>query len=97
MTTDAERLLQKARGGDAATFGRLLEVYGRYLGKHPDGKMFHDPLAACCAIDEGIGTWAEVELFREKGERGSRLCPGSGTWIITSHDHQRFLPTLLAC
>lgn len=54
------------------------------------GKMFHDPLAACCAIDEGVGQWAEVELFRERGEWGSRLCPGSRTWIITGHDQARF-------
>jgi RNA polymerase sigma-70 factor (ECF subfamily) len=31
MTTDAERLLQKARDGDAATLGDLLELYRRYL------------------------------------------------------------------
>jgi inosine-uridine nucleoside N-ribohydrolase len=60
------------------------------------GKKFHDPLAASCAIDEGIGTWAEVELYRQKGEWGSRLCAGSGTWIITEYDHERFLRTLTA-
>jgi RNA polymerase sigma-70 factor (ECF subfamily) len=31
MTTDAERLLQQARDGDAATLGDLLELYRRYL------------------------------------------------------------------
>jgi hypothetical protein len=58
------------------------------------GKMFHDPLAACCAIDPAIGTWAEVELFRERGQWGSRLCPGSNTWIIVDHDRHRFWSTL---
>lgn len=68
-----------------------------YLRKSPEGKKFHDPLAACCAIDRSIGTWAEVELFRARGGWGSRLSPGSGTWIITGHDHEKFLAALTAC
>jgi RNA polymerase sigma-70 factor (ECF subfamily) len=32
MTLDPEHLLQGARAGDAATLGRLLELYRRYLG-----------------------------------------------------------------
>jgi RNA polymerase sigma-70 factor (ECF subfamily) len=31
MTADPEQLLREARGGDAATLGRLLELYRRYL------------------------------------------------------------------
>lgn len=58
------------------------------------GKKFHDPLAACCAIDESIGTWAEVELYREGGQWGSRLAPGSGVHIITAYDRARFIATL---
>jgi pyrimidine-specific ribonucleoside hydrolase len=68
-----------------------------YLGKQPAGKKFHDPLAACCAIDESIGTWAEVELYREKGAWGAKLCPGSGTGIITGYDHDKFVRTLTQC
>jgi pyrimidine-specific ribonucleoside hydrolase len=64
-----------------------------YLKNKPEGKILHDPLAACCAIDESIGTWAEVELFREKNEWGARLEPGSRTWIITGYDHGRFVQT----
>ena len=62
-----------------------------------EGKKFHDPLVVCCAIDEAIGTWVEVELFRGRGGWGSRLSPGSGTWIITGYDPDRFLRTLTAC
>jgi inosine-uridine nucleoside N-ribohydrolase len=62
----------------------------------PGGKALHDPLAACCAIDEGIGTWAEVALYRERGEWGSRLAPGSGVFIIVGYDPARFVRTLLA-
>lgn len=57
------------------------------------GKKLHDPLAACCAIDESIGEWAEVELFRERGEWGARPAPGSGVHIITGYDRERFVAT----
>jgi len=67
-----------------------------YLRKHPAGKKFHDPLAACCAIDEQIGTWAEVELYRDAGGWGSRLAIGTGTWIIVAHDQERFVGVLTA-
>lgn len=67
-----------------------------YLRKRPEGKKFHDPLAACCAINPDIGEWAEVELYREKGEWGARLCSGTGTWIIVDYDRALFEKTLLA-
>lgn len=66
----------------------------RYLRKSPAGKKFHDPLAACCAIEEQIGTWSEVELYREKGEWGSRLMADTRTWIITEYDPERFVQVL---
>jgi pyrimidine-specific ribonucleoside hydrolase len=56
------------------------------------GRTFHDPLA----IDELIGEWAEVEIYRERGEWGSRLSPGSGTRIIVGYNHERFVQMLLA-
>lgn len=68
----------------------------RYLADHAGGKIFHDPLAACCAIDPSIATWAEVEVYRERGEWGSRLSPGSGTSIIVDLDRDRFIDVLLA-
>jgi len=62
-----------------------------YLQKHPDGKKLHDPLAACCALDPDIGQWEHVELYREKGQWGARLSPGSHTQIIVDYDHERFV------
>ena len=62
-----------------------------YLKDYPAGKMLHDPLAACCAIDRTIGTWAEVTLYREGNAWGARLSPGSNTWIIVDYDHEKFL------
>ncbi|MEQ8970110.1 MAG: nucleoside hydrolase [Coleofasciculus sp. C1-SOL-03] len=67
-----------------------------YLKKKPAGKKFHDPLAACCAIDESIGTWAEVELYCENRQWGSKLSPGTRTWIITDYNHNKFVETLTA-
>lgn len=74
----------------------IYQGMGHYLTKREEGKAFHDPLAACCAIDPEIGDWAEVELYRERGEWGSRLSPDSGVRIITGYDHERFVSTLLA-
>lgn len=94
---------------DPALHARLAAVKGRspalalmwagmehYLRKHPAGKIFHDPLAACCAIDPDIAAWAEVEVYRERGEWGARLSPGTGTHIIVDLDRERFVQTLLA-
>ncbi len=65
-----------------------------YLKANPGGKKFHDPLAACCAVDPEIATWAEVEVYRAKGEWGARLSPGSGRRIIVDYDHERFVQVL---
>ncbi|GAB4212265.1 MAG: nucleoside hydrolase [Roseiflexaceae bacterium] len=61
-----------------------------YLRERPDGKLLHDPLAACCALDPGLATWAEVEVYSQRGEWGARPAPGSGTWITIDYDQQRF-------
>jgi len=61
------------------------------------GKKLHDPLAACCAIDPDIATWAEVELFRKRGEWGARHATDTHTWIITDYDHERFMACMEAC
>jgi len=65
-----------------------------YLSRKPKGKKFHDPLAACCAIDPSIGTWANVDLYREKGQWGSRLNPDSDVEIILTYDHDKFVEVL---
>lgn len=66
-----------------------------YLRTHHEGRVLPDPLAACCAINPEIGEWAEVQLYREKGEWGSRLQSGTKTWIITDYHRERFIETLL--
>jgi len=67
----------------------------KYLQKRPQGKLFHDPLAACCAINPDIGKWEEVELYRERGEWGAKKRSHSGTWIIVDYVHELFIETLL--
>ena len=67
-----------------------------HLQRKPSGKKLHDPLAACCAIDEGVGSWAEVEMYREGGGWGARPADGTSTSIIIDYDRDRFIRTLLA-
>lgn len=67
-----------------------------YLKKNPAGKKFHDPLAACCAIDESIGTWEEVKMYYQDNKWGAFLSQGSKTWIITNYNHEKFVQTLTA-
>jgi pyrimidine-specific ribonucleoside hydrolase len=69
-----------------------------YLSKRPAGKAFHDPLAACCAINPDIGTWASVRMFREKGHWGAKLAEPDDPLaadIIIDYDHELFVKTLL--
>ncbi len=68
-----------------------------YLQNKAEGKKMHDPLAACCAIDRSIGEWAEVELFRQKGEWGSKLAENTRTWIITRYDQEKFIEVFTDC
>jgi len=65
----------------------------RYLRDHPAGKAFHDPLAAACAIDEGVGEWAEVEIYRNTDGWGACLAPGPGQQYV---DHHRLRSRALA-
>lgn len=65
-----------------------------YLKKKPVGKKFHDPLAACCAIDASIGVWAEVDMYCENKQWGAKLSSGTRTWIITDYDYKKFVKTL---
>lgn len=67
-----------------------------YLARRPEGKKFHDPLAAMCALNPEIGTWAEVDLYRENGMWGSKLSSGSGSQIIVDYNHDLFLKTMCA-
>lgn len=65
-----------------------------YLTKKPRGKLFHDPLAACCAVEPDCCEYKEVELYRDRGQWGSKIMPGSGTWISVAVNKDRFFEVL---
>jgi hypothetical protein len=81
---------------ESRSLGLIWRGMEAHLRRHPAGKKVHDPLAACCAIDPAIGTWAEVEMFHEPGGWGARLASGTATFIITGYDRERFLAVLTA-
>jgi pyrimidine-specific ribonucleoside hydrolase len=67
-----------------------------YLAERHEGKAFHDPLAAAVALDPSVCGLREVEVYRERGEWGSRLAAGTRTRISVSVDRPRFLDVLTA-
>ena len=83
---------------DGATAGVRLahEAMTVFLREEPSGKLLHDPLAACAAIDPGIVTWAEVDVTYERGRWGAEPAPGSNTFISVDVDRCAFVRTLLA-
>lgn len=79
-----------------ATLGLRLIHEGMtlYLHEQPEGKMFHDPLATCIAVDPEIAVFEEVELYHVQGEWGCKRASGTGTFITVAIDRERFLRTL---
>ncbi|CAF0737804.1 unnamed protein product [Adineta steineri] len=74
-------------------------VMGIYLQRSDIyGKIFHDPFAACCAIDPTIGEWRDVELYRDENtnEWGSRIVAQPNIKIIVDYNRTKFLDTLFA-
>ncbi|MEM0995569.1 MAG: nucleoside hydrolase [Bacteroidota bacterium] len=68
----------------------IYDGMAKYLRRRPEGKKFHDPLAACAAIDPDIIEFREVEVYRERGKWGSRLQSGTHTFISVTADRERF-------
>lgn len=66
-----------------------------YLNNRPSGKAFHDPLAACVAIDNSICDFKHVELYRERGEWGSRYSDIPNTYISVSVNMDKFKQTIV--
>jgi len=85
----------RSRKGSHAGLAMVFDAMDLYLRNRPAGKLLHDPLAACAAIDPSFVTWAEVEVYRERGGWGSRLSPGSGTRISVAVDRPRFEQLLI--
>lgn len=66
-----------------------------YLKKRSEGKKFHNPLACAVAVNPDICEFREVELYREKGQWGSRLADGTNTFISISANKEKFIQTLV--
>lgn len=66
-----------------------------YLSKKKEGKKFHDPLAACVALDRSICIFKEVQLLRKGGKWGSEPKEGSNTFISIGVDQEKFRKTFL--
>ncbi|HUU88461.1 MAG TPA: nucleoside hydrolase [Candidatus Glassbacteria bacterium] len=73
----------------------IYEGMSVYLNKKSEGKKFHDPLAACVAIDRSICKFKEVELYRHKGEWGSRESGNPNANISVAVDREKFEKVLV--
>jgi inosine-uridine nucleoside N-ribohydrolase len=73
----------------------MISGMDKYLQKTPTGKAFHDPLAACVAIDQSVCRFDKVELYRERGEWGSRHSEHPNTWISIQADIEKFKNTII--
>jgi len=76
----------------------LTEIYrvmSIYLQKKQE-KIFHDPLAACCAIDLSIGQWKHVQLYLDDKTKqwGSRISDQPNVFIIIDYDQHKYISTL---
>jgi pyrimidine-specific ribonucleoside hydrolase len=79
----------RARGDLTAGAALACEAMDLYLREHPDGKLLHDPLAACAIVDRDAFTWAEVEVVYERGQWGAKAADGTQTFITTGLDAAR--------
>jgi len=73
----------------------MVEGMEVYLKNKPDGKAFHDPLAACTAINSNCCEFKEVEIYRERGEWGAKLKDGTNTFISIKCNRDIFENTLV--
>ena len=73
----------------------IVKAMDVYLTKNKHGKAFHDPLAACALIDRSMCEFKEVEIYRHKGECGSKHQSGTNTFISVSVDREKFEKVLV--
>ena len=91
QATLKQRLAGRAvRVGLATMIGAL----DRYLVDRGVAKAMHDLVAAACALDSSVCEFTEVEIYRVRGEWGSRAATGTGTSISIGFSEARFVATL---
>lgn len=87
---DIHKLVDKNRE-HSQSLDLIYQGMETYFDINPSGKMLHDPLAACCAINPAIGEWREVEIIRDGSAYGAKLAENTNTYIIVDYDHRQFL------
>lgn len=88
---------QQVKALSKITPGMALVLHGMnlYLSKNPEGKKLHDPLAMVVAIEPDVCEFRDVEVYRQRGEWGSRLKEGSDVAItVALKDRKRFFEVL---
>ena len=60
-----------------------------YLRDRPEGKLLHDPLAACAILDRDAFTWAEIEVLYDQGQWGAQPATGTHTAITIAANRAR--------
>lgn len=84
-----------ARGGVVRTgLATMIFALDRYLEDRGVAKAMHDLVAAACALRPEVCEFAEVEIYRERGEWGSRATAGTNTWISIGFDEACFVEVL---
>lgn len=73
----------------------MIDGMTKYLRKTPSGKAFHDPLAACVTINQNVCTLVPVELYREKGNWGSKISNNLNVSISIAVDMDLFRQTII--
>mmetsp|Transcript_36293 Transcript_36293/g.67498 ORF Transcript_36293/g.67498 Transcript_36293/m.67498 type:complete len:365 (+) Transcript_36293:58-1152(+) len=93
---DAFREAASAANPDTARGFALKLLYHAMCNySRGDGKKLHDPLAMAAAVDESVCEFREVQVFRDAQGWGSRLEPGTQTWISVDYDDERFRQIIL--
>ncbi len=83
------------RGGPVRTgLATMIYALDRYLEDRGVAKAMHDLVAAACALEPEVCTFAEVEIYRERGEWGARATAGTNTCISIGFDEPRFVEVL---
>lgn len=68
----------------------------KYLKRHPEGKLLHDPLAAMVMLSNDIVETRPVDVYRaSNGEWGCHLNADSAVSISISANHQKFASVLV--
>lgn len=94
MCFDGDMYNNVVHPNEKPAFDTFVRLMTSYLEDHPQGKLFHDPLAASTIVDPSICQYEGVEVYYEKGGWGSRKKDGTGTRISISADRQKFIEVL---